>query len=126
MNFADLTWEDLKEWAGDRVVGRGKSYKRQVEDLRVTADGALLAWVLGGDRYATRVRMDAGDDLSSQCACPYGESCKHAVATILAYLDAEWKNYLAELREQNARRPRMLDVLNSLEGRRTSIVQSAN
>jgi len=36
MKFTDLTWEDLQDWAGDRVVSRGKSYKRQVEDLRVT------------------------------------------------------------------------------------------
>ncbi len=30
MTFADLTWEDLKEWAGTRVVGRGESYRRAV------------------------------------------------------------------------------------------------
>lgn len=36
---------------------------------------------------------------------------------------AAWTQYMAELREQNKRRPRMLDVLNSLEGRRTRIVE---
>ncbi|MFH1970481.1 MAG: hypothetical protein ABIJ53_09220, partial [Verrucomicrobiota bacterium] len=36
---------------------------------------------------------------------------------------AEWNAYLADLRQQNGRRPRMLDVLNSLEGRRTPIVR---
>ncbi|MFH1037153.1 MAG: SWIM zinc finger family protein [PVC group bacterium] len=94
MTFADLTWEDLKDWAGDRVVSRSKSYKRAVEDLRVTADGALLAWVQGGDRYATLARMDAAGKLSSECTCPYSWGpCKHAVAVILAYLDAA-KNML--------------------------------
>ena len=36
---------------------------------------------------------------------------------------SEWTAYLSNLRVQNSRRPRMLDVLNSLEGRRTPIVQ---
>lgn len=90
MTFADLTWEDLKDWAGDRVVGRGKSYRSKVEDLRVTAGGALLAWVHGGSRYATLAGMSADGKLSSQCTCPYPWGpCKHAVAVILAYLDME-------------------------------------
>jgi uncharacterized Zn finger protein len=88
MTFADLTWEDLKEWAGDRVVGRGRSYRRAVEDLRLTADGRLLAWVTGGDRYATVVTLSKGGKLSSSCTCPYAVACKHAVAMVLTYLDA--------------------------------------
>ena len=88
MKFVDLTWEDLEEWAGERIVSRGRSYKRDVKDLRVAADGALVAWVHGGDRYATTVRMDAAGDLDSSCTCPYpGTPCKHAVGLILAYLD---------------------------------------
>ena len=34
----------------------------------------------------------------------------------------EWISYLTELRIHNARRPRMLDVLNAMEGSRTPIV----
>lgn len=86
-SFEKLTWEDLRDWAGDRVVRRGKSYKSRVEDLACTSDGALLAWVEGGDRYATRVRCTATGKLSSTCTCPYGSACKHAVATILCFLD---------------------------------------
>jgi len=88
MNFTNLTWEDLKEWAGARVVTRGKSYRNAVEDLRLTADGRLLAWVKGGDRYATVVTISKGRKLSSACTCPYAVACKHAVAIVLAYLDA--------------------------------------
>ena len=88
MAFEDLTWDDLSEWAGSRVVTRGKSYRRQVEDLRVTADGKLLAWVRGGDRYATLVSLSRSGDLASVCTCPYAIACKHAVATVLSYLDA--------------------------------------
>jgi len=36
----------------------------------------------------------------------------------------EWISYLTELRINNARRPRMLDVLNGIEGNRTPIVGS--
>ena len=89
MTFGDLTWDDLADWAGDRIVGRGKSYRRRVEDLCVTADGSLLAWVEGRDRYATTVSMTSKGTLSSQCTCPYSWGpCKHAVAVIVAYLDA--------------------------------------
>lgn len=88
MNLTDLTWEDLKEWAGSRVVTRGKSYRRAVEDLRLTADGRLLAWVDGSDRYATVVTIGKTGKLSSTCTCPYAIACKHAVAMVLAYLDA--------------------------------------
>ena len=84
MTFTDLTWEALKNWAGDRVVARGKTYRRRVEDLCVTADGALLAWVQGGDRYATLVRMGNDETVSSQCTCPYGAAGKHAVAVSLS------------------------------------------
>jgi uncharacterized Zn finger protein len=88
MTFADLTWEDLKEWAGSRVVARGKSYRRAVEDLRVATDSRLLAWVQGGDRYTTVVSIGQSGKLSSVCTCPYAVACKHAVAVVLTYLDA--------------------------------------
>jgi len=88
MTFAELTWEDLKEWAGSRVVARGKSYRSAVKDLRLTADGRLLAWVEGGNRYATVVTISKAGKLSSVCTCPYAIACKHAVAMVLAYLDA--------------------------------------
>jgi uncharacterized Zn finger protein len=86
--FADLTWDDLTAWAGRKVVARGKSYRDAVEDLRVTADGRLLAWVRGGSLYATAVGLSGAGKAVSECTCPYGAACKHAVAVILVYLDA--------------------------------------
>jgi uncharacterized Zn finger protein len=88
MPFPDLTWDDLREWAGARVLARGKSYRRAVEDLRMTVDGRLLAWVQGGERYATVVSMSKSGELASVCTCPYGLACKHAVAMVLTYLGA--------------------------------------
>ncbi|MFO7535219.1 MAG: SWIM zinc finger family protein [Kiritimatiellia bacterium] len=88
MAFSELTWEDLSEWAGSKVVARGKSYRTAVEDLRTTPDGQLLAWVQGGDRYATLVSLHKSGKLSSVCTCPYAIACKHAVAVVVAYLNA--------------------------------------
>lgn len=88
-SFTDLTWEDLKEWAGTKIVSRGRSYKSSVDDLRATEDGSLLAWVQGSEQYATRVAMTDPGGLSSECTCPYDWGpCKHAVAVVLVYLDA--------------------------------------
>jgi uncharacterized Zn finger protein len=92
--WAKLTWDDLTEWAGSRSVERGRTYQRggRVRDLAVSDDGALLAWVQGTHRYATTVELGprgAGDDrLQSRCTCPVGVACKHAVAVVLAYLEA--------------------------------------
>ncbi|MDR1282987.1 MAG: SWIM zinc finger family protein [Opitutaceae bacterium] len=59
-----------------------------MKDLRVTADGGLLARVRGGADYATVVHLDEQGKLRSGCTCPYGSACKHAVAVLLSFLDA--------------------------------------
>ena len=86
--FTDLTWDDLNEWAGNKIVSRGKSYQRQglVSDLAVTDDGSLIAWVEGSQRYATRVVMDEDGVPDSICTCPYQLDCKHGVAVVVEYL----------------------------------------
>ena len=91
--WAALTWDDVTRWAGSRSVTRGRAYHRggHVADLRKAADGRLLATVRGGDDYATTVSLAAGKGgpaLASDCSCPVGISCKHAVAVVAEYLDA--------------------------------------
>ena len=88
-----LTWDDLEQWAGSRVLSRGQSYQRshRVKELVQTQTGALIAWVHGGQRYATEVDFEHGE-LISVCTCPYGNNCKHAVAVVLEYLDCLKKN----------------------------------
>ncbi len=95
--WSDLSWTDLNDWAGSRAVTRGRSYQRRglVEDLGISRGGELVAWVTGRERYATRVRRDlagpgnrAPMHLESSCSCPVGIRCKHAVAVILAALEA--------------------------------------
>ncbi|MDX2451299.1 SWIM zinc finger family protein [Desulfosarcina sp.] len=86
--FADLTWIDIEEWAGRKIVSRGKNYQRQglVSDLAVTDDGNLIAWVNGTWRYATRVFIDQDGLPDSICTCPYAIDCKHGVAVVIEYL----------------------------------------
>ena len=87
--FERLTWEDLATWAGPTILSRGKSYKSQVRDLCLTADGGALAWVDGTRAYATMVKEEPSGMLSAICSCPYaGSPCKHGVAVVLVYLDA--------------------------------------
>lgn len=90
-----LTWDDLDEWAGTRTVSRGRSYQRngRVKQLSISDHSTLLAWVYGGDRYACRVDLDVTkrrrpDRITSECSCPVGLACKHAVAVIVEYLEA--------------------------------------
>jgi len=84
--FKELTWEDIEDWAGSRALSRGKNYQRQVSELAATPAGGLIAFVQGGKKYTTLVYFQDGD-LGSQCTCPYGVSCKHAVAVVLEYLN---------------------------------------
>jgi uncharacterized Zn finger protein len=86
--FKKLTWSDIQTWAGATITSRGQSYQRSqaVQDLSLTPDGCLVAWVQGTERYATRVGIE-DEELTSDCTCPYGGTCKHAVAVVLDYLE---------------------------------------
>ena len=88
--FAKLTWEDVEEWAGSRIVSRGRSYQGggAVWDLGQAKNGTLVAWVRGNRRYATRVSIQGKKNLASECTCPYWTTCKHAVAVLLEYLES--------------------------------------
>lgn len=86
--FKNLSLDDLRRWAGSTIVSGGKDYQKSgyVEDLSLTSDGALIAWVLGTHRYATLVEVQKGK-LISDCNCPDNDTCKHAVAVVLEGLD---------------------------------------
>jgi uncharacterized Zn finger protein len=86
--FEKLDWDDIEQWAGSRILSRGQGYQRsrRVKELVQTQTGALVAWVYGGQKYATEVDFD-DSELISVCTCPYGDNCKHAVAVVLEYLD---------------------------------------
>lgn len=86
--FKKLTWVDIQTWAGDTITSRGQSYRRDgaAQDLALTSDGGLLAWVQGSELYATRVDIK-DENLISDCTCPYGGTGKHAVSVVLDYLE---------------------------------------
>ncbi|HIE84394.1 MAG TPA: hypothetical protein EYQ00_11370, partial [Dehalococcoidia bacterium] len=84
--FTSLSWNDLEQWAGETILGRGKSYRRRVHDLEITETGNLVANVTGRDNYVTQVWMHSGE-INYDCSCPYLGPCKHAVAVVLVYLD---------------------------------------
>jgi uncharacterized Zn finger protein len=86
--FERLDWDNLEQWSGSRILSRGQGYQRshRVKELARTQTGALVAWVYGGQKYATEVDFKHGE-LISVCTCPYGDNCKHAVAVVLEYLD---------------------------------------
>jgi len=92
--FTNLSWDDLREWAGSKIVSRGRSYQRQnlVSKLAILDDKGLIAWVDGTHRYATRVTIDEEGLPDSICTCPYGYNCKHGVAVVLEYLEQIKKN----------------------------------
>ncbi len=85
----NLSWNDLETWVGSKTLVRGRKYMREhrVGDLSRTSGGELVAWVTGSENYATAVAATDGK-LRSWCTCPVGTSCKHAVATVLEYLDS--------------------------------------
>ena len=89
---AELDWATLEAWAGARTLSRGKEYQRsrRVRSLTRSRDGTLIAWVDGSEPYATAVTFQ--DGLVSECTCPVGISCKHAVAVVLEYLSLCEKN----------------------------------
>ncbi len=106
----NLSWDDLRKWAGSKIVSRGQSYQKsgQVEDLAFTPDGALIAWVLGTHRYATLVDVQRGK-LVSDCNCPYDDTCKHAVAVVLEGLEYLKKKKQIPLCSDQDRRLEALD-----------------
>ncbi|MFC1604700.1 SWIM zinc finger domain-containing protein [Planctomycetota bacterium] len=92
--FINLSWNDLRKWAGSKIVSRGQGYqcRNLVSKLAVLDNGGLLAWVDGTQRYATQVTIDEEGLLKSICTCPYGYDCKHGVAAVLEYLEQIKKN----------------------------------
>ncbi len=83
--LGQLTYDDLDQWAGEKILARGKSYIKQVEGLHRTPEDDLVAWVSGTEEYATLVRLDQAGQHGWFCTCPYDDGpCKHAVAVILA------------------------------------------
>ncbi len=108
--FRELTWAHLEDWAGQKIVSRGMSYHKggSVRDLAETSEGSIIAWVQGSENYATKVSREQGR-LSSECTCPYGGTCKHAVSVVLEYLDRIKNNVEMPLAGEDDERLNLLE-----------------
>ena len=115
--FSELTWDDLEKWAGSRIVARGRSYQRKgaVRELRRDEEGALVAWVAGSRRYATRVSIEGSKDLICECTCPYWTTCKHAVAVVVEYLEMAKSGTAAGRVEADDQRLEELEAINETD-----------
>lgn len=100
----------IRAWAGETIFKRGQSYelRGKVRELAATSEGELLAWVQGSERYATRVSLGS-NRLASDCTCPYGGTCKHAIAVALAYLNRPEKAPLLPVAAANDTRFALLE-----------------
>ncbi len=98
-----LTFDDPHDWAGEKILNRGKGYVKRVGQLSRTEDNTLVAWVTGGERYATSVRIDGAGDFEYFCTCPYSWGpCKYAVAVILAAVEYVKRKEMIPLLDENS------------------------
>ncbi|PKK88562.1 MAG: hypothetical protein CVV64_18345 [Candidatus Wallbacteria bacterium HGW-Wallbacteria-1] len=87
---ATFTFENINSHFSEKVMQKGQSLFRanSVIDPRATSTEEVMAWVMGGSRYATRLVCKA-NKIWTTCSCPYGGSCKHAAALALKILDLQ-------------------------------------
>lgn len=111
--FRELSWADLVAWSGGEIASRGDRYQKEqrVYGLAITPTGGLVAWVTGGQRYATSVDV-VENNLVSHCSCPYGYNCKHAVAVILQYAEQMKNKIPLEMAKDSDERIILLNALN--------------
>jgi len=85
------TESDISDWLGQREVDKARAYLDDVSGLERNG-GMLLAKVRGTRPAPYRVVVQIRDDnwrgrhVLSQCSCAVGRNCKHAAATLLAWL----------------------------------------
>lgn len=96
----------LRRWAGDGIFGQGQddwAAGRVIEtQVEAVGDGSWRAHgTVGDDDNAFRVSVsyDAARGFDSDCACPYGYRCRHAVALVLG-LEADERSTAPGVRWQ--------------------------
>lgn len=78
-----LTYDDLEDWAGEKIFTRGKGLVNKVSQLEQHGENELTAKVKGTEWYDCSIQLNDGE-LESDCTCPYYDRCKHVVAVVLA------------------------------------------
>ncbi|MBI5597919.1 MAG: hypothetical protein HY928_17685 [Elusimicrobia bacterium] len=86
---------NLRAWASSRVISKGRDYYRQgrVSSLDSDEEGGIVAQVGGSTEqpYRVELRFARSGPPASRCSCPYNWEplCKHAVAALIAWQQAE-------------------------------------
>jgi|WetSurMetagenome_2_1015567.scaffolds.fasta_scaffold05592_4 uncharacterized Zn finger protein len=94
--MANFTERYIREFFEDYIFARGKKYWKQgaVSSLE-EEDNYISATVKGNYLYRVNIYIENNEIDSMECSCPYNDNCKHAAATLLAYLQKD-KNPIQE------------------------------
>ncbi len=89
--------------AGDKIVARGREYKRKNKVAYICLDGTQgTALVAGTEPYTVAFEYNGGMVQNLTCSCSYSRRCKHEVAAMLQLsetLELIQKNYGKEFVE---------------------------
>ncbi len=77
------TDESLFSWTDPKMVGRAYGYLDKVEEIAHVDGMGVVAKLSGTKEYYVRVFIGQDGGLESECSCPVGLRCKHAVAAIM-------------------------------------------
>ena len=89
--FRSLSTDDIRDCCSPSVYRRGESYfeSEAISSLTFHHEKTQLkAIVSGEDDYTVTIGISEGE-VSGSCTCPYGDVCKHLVATMLYANDEE-------------------------------------
>jgi uncharacterized Zn finger protein len=87
--FRSLQADDIRDCCSPAIYRRGEEYFEEDAVERITYNDTktlLKATVCGGDDYTVTIALRDGE-VSGSCTCPYGDECKHIVATLLCAAD---------------------------------------
>jgi len=87
--FRSLSSDDIRDCCAPSVYRRGEEYFEEDAVTRLTYNDRktlLKAVVCGNDDYTVTIALSDGN-ISGSCTCPFGDVCKHLVATLLYVVD---------------------------------------
>lgn len=101
--LSELSLDLIRQWADSKIVSRGRDYwnSGKVQNVIRLKENTVLATVKGSRNYTTMVQF--GDTLHSQCTCPFGSRCKHAVALLYTLLELQKTKKIPELSDTDER-----------------------
>ena len=83
--FETISEEDIQECCDLKIYHRGIEYYNNSNVREVIYDSSikvLKTEVEGNSNYIVKITLDQGE-VSGSCSCPYGDVCKHIIATLL-------------------------------------------